>query len=158
MLNVSTATASTQPEEPTTSRGGNAVVILLLAASVILGVFAYWRFSTSARYLSAAMQEFHTRGGSMTPDQCVDETIAFSERCEAMASLCESTAPRLTEECLGAQDRTAWCASLGDAPKATSFGVAECKARHVDTRTKKSCASAYRGIATYCAKLRGELP
>lgn len=134
-------------------RSAKALVASLVAAATLIGVVAFWRFSTSERFLSGVMVEVRDKGKTATPEQCVDEVVRQAAKCEAMKSLCDASAPRWMNACLRGTDRSAYCASLGSAPRATSFGYEACKRREVDRRTKKACASAYRAIAAHCSSL-----
>ncbi len=133
------------------SRGSAiSVIVVLMTVATAMGVLAFWRFSESDRFLSHVIVEMESVGKSASTEQCVDEVVKHAATCEAMKSLCDASAPRWMEACLQGQDRTAYCGTLGDKPKATSFGFTACRDRHVDRRTKKACAAAYRSIATHC--------
>jgi len=131
------------------------VVVALLTVATAMGVVAFWRFSESDKFLSHVMVEMENAGKTSSPEQCVDEVVKHASTCEAMKSLCDSSAPRWMEACLRGQDRVGYCSTLGDTPKATSFGFKACKDRQVDRRTKGACASAYRAIAAHCESVSG---
>jgi hypothetical protein len=124
-----------------------------MTVSTVIGVIAFWRFAVSDEFLARVRVNMEEKGKVSTPEQCVDEVVRHAATCEAMKSMCEATAPQWMEACLHGRDRTSYCASLGDATMSTSFGFAACKERHVDRRTKKACASAYRSIAAHCQSL-----
>lgn len=129
---------------------GRLVIGLLLLLSAVVGVVAYWRFIVSDRYLRADLNRLSTRGKRLSVEGCVDATVTWASRCQAMKSLCDATGPEMMTRCLAANDRTAYCARLGRTGADTHFGFKECKARHVNRKTKSACADAYRAIATYC--------
>lgn len=135
------------------SRNALLVIATLLAVSSSIGVFAFWRFSTSDRYLGDVLHQMEAQGASASVEECVDRVVEQAAACQAMKSLCDASAPRWMDACLKARDRADYCAELGDAPKSTHFGFKECKDRMVDRRTKKACGSAYRSIASHCESL-----
>ncbi len=162
-MTTSQAVADHQTEQPARPERGSAFWVLLsiFVLSGVLGIVAYWRFTRSDRYLAAAFAQIQQRGKALTPEQCIDEVIGWTHRCEAMKSLCEASIPRMTELCLAAADRRDYCASLGQAVRSTEFGVPECRARGAIKReAKKVCALCYRGVATHCELLarRGGQP
>lgn len=130
------------------------VVSVLFALSVVIGVVAYWRFIASDRYLRADLKRLAAQGKQLTVEGCVDATLAWGRSCKAMKSLCDATAPEMMGKCLAARDRSSYCRRLGTTGHDTHFGFKECKARGVDRKSKKTCATAYRAIATHCDRLR----
>lgn len=126
------------------------VVGILLALSVVVGVVAYSRFIRSDRHLRTDLERLAAEGKELSVEGCVDATIRWSTRCEAMKSLCDATTPQIMARCLGARDRSKYCRSLGESGRDTRFGYKECKARGVNRKTKKTCAIAYRAIRSHC--------
>jgi hypothetical protein len=132
--------------------GAGKVLALLFGLATLLGVIAYWRFTRSDRYLQRTLKAIVQRGPSLSPEQCVDEVLVWSRRCQAMKSLCDASVPRMMEGCLWGADRRPFCGRLGDRVMATQFGFAECRARGRDRRDK-TCALAYRTLADHCVRL-----
>lgn len=127
--------------------------LIALGAVVALagvGVFLVHRYEASEVAIAAALNEMKQRGQSLEPEGCVDETLAWNARCTAMKSLCDASVPRVMLACLGAKDRSEYCANLGDRSSDTGFGYAECKARGLQRSAKKMCALTYRAIDGFC--------
>lgn len=145
-------TASEAKASPPRRSSGPRVVATLLAISSLLGVLAFYRYSQSERALVAALTAMAGRAASLDVEGCVDETLAWNKRCEAMKTLCDASVPRMMETCLRGADRSRRCRELGERVMATQYGVAECKARG-RTRRDKPCALSYRAIASHCERI-----
>jgi hypothetical protein len=142
------------------------VIITLFGIAVLLGAVAFWRFTRSDRFIQASLAEVQRRAGQLAPEECVDWAVSWAARCQAMKALCEGSVPRLVEACLMKADRHAYCASLGDSYRTTSFGVTQCRARLSSSPArggaerrrgglgKKACALSYGAVARYCERLR----
>ncbi len=135
---------------------GLQVILILFLLAAVLGVIAFWRFTRSDRFIQASIARVQSRAAALTPEGCVDWTVDWARTCSAMKALCDGSVPRLVEACLMASDRRAYCASLGDRYRATSFGVAQCRARlrPGNDLGKKTCALSYSAVARYCERLR----
>lgn len=95
-------------------------------------------------------------------EACVDESLAWVEACPGVSSWCESTLPDVMTQCLETQDRSGYCASVGDAVLSTRFGYEECSSRYdqIEGRytrryAKKHCSLIFRVIAGYCMPTDG---
>ena len=135
---------------------GARVILTLFVIGGVLGVVAFWRFTRSDRFIQTSLAEVQGRAAQLTPEGCVGWAVDWAGRCQAMKALCEGSVPRMVEACLIRADRHAYCASLGDTYRATSFGVTQCRARRSSKNGlgKKACALSYGAIARYCERLR----
>jgi hypothetical protein len=135
---------------------GARVIVTLFLLAIMLGAVAFWRFTRSDRFIQASLAEVQSQAAQLTPEECVGWAVSWAARCQAMKALCEGSIPRIVEACLMKSDRHAFCASLGDTYRVTSFGVAQCRARLAkrDGLGKKACALSYGAIARYCERLR----
>jgi len=126
------------------------VLLSLGALATGMGAVAYRNYARSESYLAASYERMRLRGAGLDVEGCVDETLAWTRDCEAMKSLCDASMPHVLQICLGAAERTAYCAAVRTRSSDTRFGFAECKARALDRNETKSCGICYRSIDAYC--------
>ncbi|GMV42713.1 MAG: hypothetical protein AMXMBFR64_44290 [Myxococcales bacterium] len=126
------------------------IVVASMAALVGVGLVIVSRYEASERAVAQGVEELGERGRTLDAEGCVDAVLDWSDRCAGMKSLCDASVPRVMGACLAAQDRRAWCASLGDRTSDTHFGYRECAERGVKGAAKKKCAMTYRAIDSYC--------
>jgi hypothetical protein len=121
--------------------------------SLAAGAWGFHMLQVSQVFIKTSLLGVATKGKNATVEQCIDVTMHWYQSCEAMKSLCESSVPRVMQECLVAQDRSGDCKELGLTTMNTHFGFQECEARKVTRFTRKACANAYRAIDHRCADL-----
>lgn len=129
------------------------VFVGLTILSVIMGVLAYYRYSQSEKSIMQGMPVLEAKGATMTPEQCVDEVLAWHKQCQGLSFMCDNTVTQAMFHCLKAQDRTTECAALK--PDEVSKGqwvFYKCKDRGSQCkRTKQcACADAYRAFDSFC--------
>jgi hypothetical protein len=149
-------------------RGGKLRVVLVVVG--VLGVltvpFVRTTMSSSAAFSEYRRATLHDPASpprwareQVDPDGCIDEGIAWLRGCEGIQSWCEAELPVVVEMCLASQDRTPYCADVGDQIMSTRFGFEACKARregiadkYAARHHKKACAAAYRAVARHCER------
>ncbi|MBZ0156256.1 MAG: hypothetical protein K8I29_08625 [Alphaproteobacteria bacterium] len=122
----------------------------------LLGAFAYVRFMQSEKYIGESHKRMLAAGAALSPEQCAHEVVAWRAECPALNLLCDAGVMRIADGCLSGADRTAYCASVGDATASTEFGYDECRQYETDRKKKKTCGSMFRAIDTHCRRLASE--
>jgi hypothetical protein len=153
------------PDAVTRQRMG--VRVLLIIGVVLAGLMVVFGQTTSKSYdrfeayRSATLEDpqhpprWQTE--ALSVEGCVDEALAWIEACPGVSSWCESSLPDVMTQCLLSQDRSEYCAEVGDAVLSTRFGFHECSARYdqIEGRytrryAKKHCSLIFRVIAGHC--------
>ena len=150
---MSPSIAEQKGRERPGSRGLRLVLGGIVVLSTVLGVMAYRRYRSSEDYIQASLEPFRQAGRRLDPEGCIDRVLSWHKDCAAMAGLCQAAVARLMGLCLRAQDRGAYCRSLGRSTTDTRFGYQECKRRGVKRHRKKACAGLYRTIDAHCHAL-----
>ena len=135
------------------------IIAATLAVSVVLGVVLWWQYRTFLRYvhdhLNGPEAVLAWENAVLSPEDCVDETMAWSARCSGIKSLCDMYAGHVMERCLASQDRSAYCDQVAGQAALRSFGAQECRARgarrNVDS---EACSAAYKTVEEHCRFLR----
>jgi hypothetical protein len=137
------------------ARNPSLIVVLSVLSLVALGagIQGFVMLQKSQKYMKSSLEESSRAGVHSSGEQCVDFTMNWYARCEAMKSLCDGSVGRVMIKCLESQERAGFCASLGDKTRDTHFGYKECQARGVDRWNKKACAETFRTIDRYCERL-----
>lgn len=170
---------TTSSPTPETAQDGPSLKLvfgLCALISVVLGVFVYWRYAQSEAYVAQGIQAMEARGATLTPDECIDETIAWHDACDendTNAAVCLQGVKLVMFHCLHARDRTESCELYLDpesplhAPteamkerarnpeKAGEQGnwvYGRCEERGLTCLNKRecACAEAYRAIDSFC--------
>jgi len=161
--------SSWAPDDEARRRIGVRVLLALgVALAVLMVVFGQATTKNYERYdayhkatLDDPANPPRWQTEALSVDGCVDEVLDWVEACPGVSSWCEGALPDVMGACLDSQDRSAYCAEVGDAILTTHFGFEQCAARydaiegHYTRRyAKKHCALMYRTIAGRCADAR----
>jgi hypothetical protein len=161
---------SATPPEGATSGGRGAMIVLgaTLGASTLLAVYLFAQYSAMLSYVRAtigycAVLEDGSRScvepptpppwkrDALTPEQCVDETLAWARDCHGIKSMCDMYVEAVIRDCMASQDRAVYCEAIAPFAETTYFGATECRARGVRRDVdKEACANAYRSIGAWC--------
>lgn len=132
------------------------VLVGLFAASSVIAVVAYGKFTRSEQMLQRDFDAIKVEGADLSVDGCVDRVMEWHAGCEAMKVLCDRSVGRMMEMCLDGADRRGYCATIADdETTATTFGFQECKDRgaHETRALKKVCGTTYRAVSAHCQRL-----
>jgi hypothetical protein len=140
--------------------------VTLVALMVIFGRATSKGYDQFTAYQDATLKDAdhppRWETEALDVEACLDESLAWVEACPGVSSWCESSLPDVMGQCLDTQDRTAYCASVGDAVLSTRFGFEECssrydqiKGRYTRRYAKKHCSLIFRVIAGYCRPPNG---
>lgn len=170
------ATPSPTPETATDGPSLKLVFGSCALVSILLGVFVYWRYATSEAYVAQGIRAMEARGAELSPDECIDETIAWHDACDqndTNAAVCLQGVKLVMFHCLHARDRTDTCelyldpesplheptedlkAAARNPEKAGEQGnwvYGRCVERGYTCINKRecACAEAYRAIDSFC--------
>ena len=129
---------------------GTKMVFFILGCSILLGIYAFYQYRQSEKFLLAQMKKVETAEPATSPLECLDRTIDFAQNCQAMETLCKASVSRYMAICLSHAPTENFCKTLGDKPKTTHFGYQGCHKRKLVGLPKKACAIAYRTIERHC--------
>lgn len=164
---------------PETAQDGPSLKLvfgLLASISVVLGVFAYWRYAQSEAYVAEGMRMMEARGAELTPDECIAETVEWANACDqndTNAAVCLQGVKLVMFHCLHAKDRTEPCEAYLDpesamheptedmrararnpdrAGESGNWVYARCDERGMTCTNRRecACAEAYRAIDSFC--------
>jgi hypothetical protein len=121
------------------------------AVALLAGVQGYLMLRKSQAHMKVALMNAQVMGSTLDVLGCLDHTLSWYAKCDAMKSLCDGSVGRIMTRCLESQPRTQQCLQLGQATQDTHFGFAECKARGVNRWNKKACAESFRSLDRFCA-------
>ena len=124
-----------------------AAMVLLMSATV---VFQYRRAN---HLLDEDRRSMAEAGRLKSVEGCVDELIAWSDRCRAPVSYCRQATESMMGICLNSADRLPYCNALTGEAMTARFGYPECKSRGLSRGEMQICASAYSTVASYCHTL-----
>lgn len=163
------AQPSWAPDEEARRRIGLRVLLVIgVGLAVLMVVFGQTTSKNYERYdayYKASLQDPQSpprwETEALTVDQCVDEVLDWVEDCPGVSSWCQGALPDVMGACFDTQDRSGYCAEVGDAVLTTRFGFEQCAERydkiegHYTRRyAKKHCALLYRTIAGRCQSTR----
>jgi len=162
--------------EPNSDQSLRWLFIGLALVSVLVGVFAYWRYANSESWVVEGIKHMDEVGAELSDEQCIDEVVTWYDACDqhgANAAVCLQGVGILMHHCLSARPRDQVCELYLDADssvrqptedmrararnpeKAGESGrwvYARCEARDMVCRSKRecACAEAYRAIDSFC--------
>jgi len=141
-----------QGQAPTSGPRLWVVLGSIAVLSVVLGVFAYWRYVVSERHFARTVVEMDEQGKRLDVDGCIAAVLAWHKRCEANKSLCDQGVPRVMMHCLRGQDRKNDCSELDVSAATAQWVFNRCKDRGTPCANRKSCpcADAYRALDSFC--------
>ncbi len=129
------------------------VLLGMTAVAVFMGVFAFYRYSSSERTIMQGMAAIEQEGRTLDAEGCVDAVLRWHKQCDAISVMCNDAVKIAMYHCLESRDRSADCSELK--PDVVSrgqwvFGV--CKDRGTTCRIRKQCpcADAYRAFDSFC--------
>lgn len=150
--------------------GGVAIV------SIIVGVLAYYRYSTSERWVAEGIQHMDEVGEGLDVDACIEEAVSWHDECDQQqtnAAVCLQGVKVVLFHCLDAADRSQTCelyldpeselraateemrARARNPEKAAGSGkwvYGRCEERGMRCVNKRecACAEAYRAVDSFC--------
>jgi len=153
---------------PTGLRGAGIVLGAIFALSTLLAFYMFSQYSRTLSYVRQTIGEpdldvaptapLPWAEAELTPEECVDATLLWAERCTGIKTMCDMYVERYIGLCLEAGNRDDFCASIRTFTGTSEFGVPECRARGVQRNVnKEACAMAYKTIDGYCEVVRRRL-
>jgi len=129
------------------------VLLSMTAVALFMGVFAFYRYTTSEREIMAGMAEVEQKGVTLDSEGCIDHVLAWHKQCDALSVMCNDAVKIAMFHCLEARDRAQDCGKLN--PDVVSKGqwvFKVCKDRGTECRIRKqcACADAYRALDSFC--------
>ncbi len=140
-----------------------AVLALTLVVAGSFGKASYDDYRLFTDYVHETVRDpakparWHTQVYS--PEDCVDLTVSWVRGCPGQEQFCRGAMEDVARRCLESQDRSEYCAALGDDGSSTPPGLGECEAKtegqdEGDAKlTAEHCAIGYRAIADHCGPL-----
>ncbi|MEZ4451176.1 MAG: hypothetical protein R3B09_16980 [Nannocystaceae bacterium] len=135
-------------------QGPSLTTIFSLVGAIVIGMglFAFWRYTESERWVQASLIEMEQLGRESDAEGCVDAVHAWREKCAANKTLCENAIPLAMYHCLEQRDRAATCDAL---PRDMSTGgwlMERCRERGTPCKVMKqcTCAASYRALDSFC--------
>jgi hypothetical protein len=124
--------------------------------SVILGVFAYWRYAGSEAYVAQGMERMDALGRSASALECVDGALDWAEHCEENGTnhaVCLHAIKVQMAHCLVGQDRAESCLEYTTKPEGGRWVQETCEARGQRCVNKRECgcAEAFRALQSFCS-------
>jgi hypothetical protein len=134
--------------------GPSLTMILSLIGTVVLamGIFAFWRYTESERWVQASLLEMEKLGKERDPEGCIDATQDWRANCAANKTLCENAIPLAMYHCLEQADRASACAALPRDVATGGWLMERCRERGTPCKVMKqcTCAASYRALDSFC--------
>lgn len=123
-------------------------------ASLLLGVFVYWRYAASETYVKEGIAQMDAQGATLDADGCVDAALAWFEGCEAHntnAAVCEQGLKLVSFHCLRAAPRDAACEAYQGSPNGRwVYDTCESRGMRCVNKRECACATVFRTFESFC--------
>ena len=156
---------STSPPAPTYATDGPSVWQVLgpvLVASVLLGIFVYYRYAASETYVKEGIARMDKVGGSLTADGCVDAALEWFNGCEANsanAAVCEQGIKLVAFHWLKAAPRDEACEAYQGSPNGRwVYGKCEERGQRCVNKRECACATVFRSMESFCINDQERVP
>ncbi|MCB9568081.1 MAG: hypothetical protein H6710_12875 [Myxococcales bacterium] len=135
-------------------QGPSLGLILGLIAVIVVagGVFAFWRYVDSERWVRESLVELEAKGKTLDIEGCIDATLAWHHDCEANKTLCDNAIPLGMYHCLEQRDRHESCLTIDRDMVTGGWLMERCRERGTPCKVMKKCpcAATYRALDSFC--------